>query len=553
MMDMNRFSNLSIRGKLLALVIGYTVLMAGVLGIEGYLLATYRIKGPAYERIMFDKQLLLETSPSSIYITEHYIILQELESAMDPVEVRDSIRQFKDLEKDYADTRQEYLDKLTIPELKKSLENAIHRPIVELFKIAEEEYLPKVGKGGPDAAIVSKILRDKIKPLFVEHRKAIQLFIDQLNALSQAYEQNAVEESTSWFRGMSIFSVIIVILIGYLGWWMINGITHSTTILIERVNEMASGASDLTARIKLDSNDELGQLAGGINKMIEKIQHVVARVRESSIRLLSVASQIAATARSQEGTVASLSSSTSEAAASVREISATSQDLSGTMSEVNDRSNQAAALAAGGRDSLTKMESEIQNLIDSTASVSAKLGMIREKADNINVVVTTITKVADQTNLLSINAAIEAEKAGEYGRGFLVVAREIRRLADQTAVATLEIENMVRLMQESVSAGVMQMDKFSDEVRGSARRVAEVNGTTTKILGEVQTLSSRFQLVNEGMRNQAIGAQQINDAMLSMSDGARQSSDSLKEFERATAHLRSSVEALNHEISEFKI
>ena len=86
----------------------------------------------------------------------------------------------------------------------------------------------------------------------------------------------------------------------------------------------------------------------------------------------------------------------------------------------------------------------MKQLVESTASVSAKLGMIREKADSINAVVTTITKVADQTNLLSINAAIEAEKAGEYGRGFLVVAREIRRLADQTAVATLDIETMVQ-------------------------------------------------------------------------------------------------------------
>ena len=117
----------------------------------------------------------------------------------------------------------------------------------------------------------------------------------------------------------------------------------------------------------------------------------------------------------------------------------------------------------------------MKQLAESTASISAKLGMIREKAGNINVVVTTITKVADQTNLLSINAAIEAEKAGEYGRGFLVVAREIRRLADQTAVATLDIERMVRQMQDAVSAGVMEMDKFTDEVRSGVGQVTQIN------------------------------------------------------------------------------
>lgn len=97
------------------------------------------------------------------------------------------------------------------------------------------------------------------------------------------------------------------------------------------------------------------------------------------------------------------------------------------------------------------METTMRQLADSTGSISARLGLISEKANNINGTITTITKVADQTNLLSLNAAIEAEKAGEYGLGFAVVAREIRRLADQTAVATLDIESMVRDMQSSVS------------------------------------------------------------------------------------------------------
>ena len=106
----------------------------------------------------------------------------------------------------------------------------------------------------------------------------------------------------------------------------------------------------------------------------------------------------------------------------------------------------------------------MRQLVESAGSISSELATIREKADNITQVVTT-TRVAGQTNLLSTDAASEAEKAGEHGRGPLVVAREARRLADQTAGATLDIENMVRLMQDAVSAGVMQMDKFGDEVR----------------------------------------------------------------------------------------
>src|SRR4029077_12542563 len=149
--------------------------------------------------------------------------------------------------------------------------------------------------------------------------------------------------------------------------------------------------------------------------------------------------------------------------------------------------------------------------------------------ENINLVVSTITKVADQTNLLSINAAIEAEKAGEYGRGFLVVAREIRRLADQTAVATLDIESMVRHMQDAVSAGVMQMDKFSGEVRQGLGRIQEIHGQTGQIIAEVQSLTALFEAVNEGMHQQSIGAQQISEAMSQMTESSRQTASSLEE------------------------
>src|SRR5262249_49145200 len=142
---------------------------------------------------------------------------------------------------------------------------------------------------------------------------------------------------------------------------------------------------------------------------------------------------------------------------------------------------------------------------------------------------------------------------GEYGRGFLVVAREIRRLADQTAVATLDIENMVRLMQDAVSAGVMQMDKFSGEVRAGAGRVAEVNSQTGQIIEEVHGLSARFQTVNEGMRNQTVGAEQINEAMATMTTNIKQTAQALEEFNKATELLRNSVELLNQEVAQFKI
>jgi methyl-accepting chemotaxis protein WspA len=199
------------------------------------------------------------------------------------------------------------------------------------------------------------------------------------------------------------------------------------------------------------------------------------------------------------------------------------------------------------------MEDTMRSVMEAAGSVNAKLSILNEKAVNINQVVATITKVADQTNLLSLNAAIEAEKAGEYGRGFAVVATEIRRLADQTAVATYDIEQTVKEIQSAVSAGVMGMDKFSEEVRRGMRDVQQVGGQLSQIINEVQTLAPRFQLVNEGMQTQATSAEQITQALSQLSEAAQQTAESLRQSSQAIDDLTLVANQLRTGVSRFKI
>ncbi len=181
---------------------------------------------------------------------------------------------------------------------------------------------------------------------------------------------------------------------------------------------------------------------------------------------------IAATAKEQQATTSEVAATTTEIGATSKEIYATSKELLKTVNEVTAGAEETANLANSGQASLARMEDTMGLFTEAVGSINAKLAVLNEKAANINQVVTTITKVADQTNLLSLNAAIEAEKAGEYGRGFAVVATEIRRLADQTSVASFDIEQMVKEMQSAVAAGVMGMDKFGEQVRRGGGRGA---------------------------------------------------------------------------------
>ena len=218
------------------------------------------------------------------------------------------------------------------------------------------------------------------------------------------------------------------------------------------------------------------------------------------------------------------------------------------MNEVNQVANQTARMASTGQQSLAGMDQTMRQLAESTGSIGSKLSVISERAANINLVVTTITKVADQTNLLSINAAIEAEKAGEYGLGFLVVAREIRRLADMTAVATLDIERMVKEMQYSVSAGVMEMDKFSEQVRKVVGEVGQIGGQLGQIITGVQGLHSGSTRLPRACASSRREPTRSARRCPALSEAANQTSLPVREFNKATESLREAVGGLKDEV-----
>jgi methyl-accepting chemotaxis protein len=273
---------------------------------------------------------------------------------------------------------------------------------------------------------------------------------------------------------------------------------------------------------------------------------------ELSINLTSNATQVASSAVHQQSNVATFMASTNQIASAVKEISATSQELLHSMVEIADAAEKTTDLAKEGRLGLKGMETSMQTLTSATGSISSKLAAIRSKAARINSVVTTITKVADQTNLLSLNAAIEAEKAGEAGAGFAVVAREIRRLADQSAVATLDIEQMVEEMQEAVSSGVEEMREFSGAVQGGIRSTDTIRGQFGEIIERVESIAPRYETVQQGMQNQSEGAKQISDAMWQLTETARQASDSVNDLNDVSRQLHEAVRILKERIFKVK-
>ncbi|OQR35005.1 methyl-accepting chemotaxis protein [Pseudomonas sp. T] len=396
-----------------------------------------------------------------------------------------------------------------------------------------------------------RLLLERLEPLWEDGRKTLNQLISLNKEIADAAAADIVSEVATAKAIMLISLLLAIVAAAVCGLLLMRAITEPVRQVVKGLQVMGSG--DFTTRLAMERNDEFAVIETGFNGMAEELKGLVSQAQRSAIQVTTSVTEIAATSKQQQATATETAATTTEIGATSREIAATSRDLVRTMTEVSSAAEQTSTLAGSGQLGLARMEETMHHVMGAAELVNAKLAILNERAGNINQVVTTIVKVADQTNLLSLNAAIEAEKAGEYGRGFAVVATEVRRLADQTAVATYDIEQMVREIQSAVSAGVMGMDKFSEEVRRGISEVGQVGEQLSQIIQQVQALAPRVQMVNEGMQAQATGAEQINQALVQLGEATGQTVESLRQASFAIDELNLVANGLRNGVSRFKV
>lgn len=285
----------------------------------------------------------------------------------------------------------------------------------------------------------------------------------------------------------------------------------------------------------------------------EKISELLQVIREFDTRMGMPSSQMEASSRHLSETIEKQLSITKEVSGTAKRISSNTEELIQRMQEVSPILRSTEDLIVEGQERLVRMSSMIEGIENAAEFVGTSLGGINEKAERIGGVLTSISKVSAKTNLLSFNAAIEAEKAGELGHGFAVVGREVRQLSDQAELAALDLEKTVKSITTAISAGKMETDKFREQVSKSIEEIRELSSKLAEIVDFVQKLTPLLDRAVQNMREQSLGAGQIQDNVTDLSSGARETMESLKSTTEAADQLQTVLQDVLGQLARFQL
>ena len=299
------------------------------------------------------------------------------------------------------------------------------------------------------------------------------------------------------------------------------------------------------------TKDEICKLINSVSVMTENLNALLVRVAQAGSQVAGSASRMSVAIRQVEAAVSEQAASTNQVSVTSKEINATGRDLAQRMAGVTRMAEDASETAHLGVSSLEGIRGALDELIRASTAMTQTFDSINEKTGNIDKIITAITKVANRTNLLSLNAAIEAEKEGDKAGGFSVVAVEMRRLADQTAVAALDIEKQIRDVQHAVREGVSSVESYAGQTQAKSAAVNELSSGLGQVIEGTTKLAPEFEAVNKGVQMQSQSAGQIADTMQQLREAASQTKDSLAEFRQVAESLQSAVRDLQEEVGRF--
>lgn len=373
------------------------------------------------------------------------------------------------------------------------------------------------------------------------------------------YQGSLMEEAGKLAEGKAKFSTILTIILAcaalifsaFTLFWIVRSIAKPLNEAVVVMNKVAEG--DLTAAIESKSTNEVGQFMSSAKHMIEKLKTIIADLKSASSNIASASQELSASSEQMSRGVTEQSGRATQIATATNEMSQTVVDVAKNASSISSSSAETANIAKEGETIVNKSVEEVKAIAD-TVNESAKLmGSLGERSKQIGEIVNVIKDIADQTNLLALNAAIEAARAGEQGRGFAVVADEVRKLAERTAKATSEIGNMIGAIQEEMEKAVTSMQDGTKRVEVGVEFSARAGEALRKIVGSVSELQSMVQQIASATEEMSTASEQISGDIEAIANVSKETAVSSNQISQSSSDLSRLASNLNEVVKIFKV
>ncbi len=332
---------------------------------------------------------------------------------------------------------------------------------------------------------------------------------------------------------------------------IVRSITKPVSVLVEANKKLANG--DLTVAIISSSRDEIGQLADSSRIMVESLRDLISRVAETSGQIASASNQLRSTAEQIATAAEEVASQTSTVATASEEMAATSGDIAQNCSMAAETSRQSSDSATHGGSVVQETIAGMVKIAERVKNSALTVENLGARSEQIGQIIGTIEDIADQTNLLALNAAIEAARAGEQGRGFAVVADEVRALAERTSRATREIGEMIKGIQSETKAAVRVMEEGVVEVEKGAMSSQQSGKALSMILQQISEVTMQINQIATAAEEQTATTSEITMNVQQVTEVVHQTARGASETAAAAAQLNGNAEELQRLVGRFRL
>ena len=526
---------MKLSAKMLLLVI-VSILGIGISSLSTFIiLQKLKVNGPLYKEIVQGKDLAADILPTPEYIIESYLTLQRLQNEPDGGKKQIYIKEFTKLKGDFEERHEFWKKELPPGEIKTALMEDAYRSASMFYKSAQESFVPALLSGDKEAA--AEIMKNRLEPEYVKHRTGIDKLVELVNKKCAEMESEAAAILKKSMLVIVVVNTVILSLIIVIGLYISRSIIGPVRQGVLFANKMADG--DLTQSISVTSKDEMGELAGALNQMAANLKRLFGEMADgvhtlsSSATELSIVSLqmnsctgqtssrimgVAAAAQQMSSNMLSVAAAMEQSSTNVNTVSVATEEMTSTIGEISRTSSRAHAMA--------------ENAVSQAGDVSEKVASLGRAALEIGKVSETIAAISAQTNLLALNATIEAARAGAAGKGFTVVASEIKMLAQQTARATEGIREKIENIQLSTHETVEDIDRISHTIQ----EVNEMIGATAVAIEEQTTVTSD---IAGNIAHAAQGMQEVTTNVAQITGASETIAQDIAAADRSVAEITS--------------